>query len=220
MGGEGGAFGEQFWMSRLEEEKMTCKTLRFVTWIMAALMILAGSLAFAGGVKEVPNNAGSQAIVTELRDSRFKQPVVSIPMVGKGMVALADWVPHDPMVVHTVVNGEVSSKDVTIVPVAEIRMFVADIANKNQDIPFTEVYDFSAEKGVFRITFALPAMNQTVWFQDPAKNGNWYPVDALEGPGDHGYAFRDIKYDMARLLLDVTVVRWPAGDPTMGWGPK
>ena len=180
---------------------------RVSTRIVAAAMILAGSLAFAQGVP---------TLVTELRDSSTMPAVLSIQIPDQAIVALAQWAKIGAVKVQYRISDSEPLKDYGILPFAEVRMFLNINAKSGT---FKELNNFSASKSALVVTVRMPEDDQTIWFRDAKDPKIWYPVEAL-GDGKHGFLLKAEPENPDNHTITIFVTFWPLGDPLMGWGPK
>jgi hypothetical protein len=187
--------------------------------LVAALMALAACTAFAQGGPQ------GREVVSMLTQGGMSEPAVSIRMTEPGMVALAEWVDSGTVPSAAKKGAKDQALVETLQPFAKVRIFLARGKKKAWDqskkVTFEEVADFTLleSKSEFIVEFALEP-GKTVWFQDPAHPVDWYSMDELEEGPAHGYEIGAVEYDTEGTHLRASILKWPEGDPTMGWGPR
>jgi hypothetical protein len=194
------------------------KLSRLEARIIAIAMLLSGSFAFS---------QAARSVATVLLEGTGAKPTLSIPMLDRNTVALAEWVRADPVALPPNSRDNPSNKKDAILPFAKLRIFVAEEATKEGEaadplypLQFREVADFSAgaKPAPLRMSVMLPAKDRTVWFQDPSDRKTWYSAYAIGKGANPYYKLRIVSDDKTTLVLEID--SWPAGDPTMGFGPR
>jgi hypothetical protein len=175
---------------------------------MCAIVAAIPVFASGGHEKVIGDNAPApeRSVTTVLTSSAKGDVRVSIAL-QENRAALASWLPDS--------GDKVDS--IAVHRVAKIQAFVKLEASERQDgrASLVEIVEFPEDDPLV-ITIDLPQKNQTIWLK-PAV-GPWVALSYLQDHPDPAYAFKLNTDKDPHLVLSIT--KWPAGDPTLGWGSR